>query len=138
MVNNHKPLLAQFGKEVLDSHALIVAAIMSGETPSADTLLELGVEALTIDRLAAMVARQVDSIQSTHDVWQDVLECFVASLDLWSRLPDDDFVTGHRRLLQRLVRNAEERTALYHVTAEDRIQYNAQRDHGLPLAHAEA
>jgi hypothetical protein len=111
---------------------------MSGERPSADTLLELAVEALTVDRLAAVMARQVESIQATHDVWQDVLECFVASLDLWNRLPDDDVVVGHRRLLRRLVRNAEERTAFYHVTTEDRLRYNAQRDHGMPLAHAEA
>jgi hypothetical protein len=51
-------LLAEFPKEVIDSHALVVAEILAGEQRCADTLLELAAEALVVDKLAVLMARQ--------------------------------------------------------------------------------
>jgi hypothetical protein len=50
-------LLSEFPQQVINSHALIVAGIMDGETPSADTLLELAAETITVDRLSVLIAR---------------------------------------------------------------------------------
>jgi hypothetical protein len=44
-------LLSEFPQQVIASHALVAAEVMSGEKPRADTLLELTGEAITVDRL---------------------------------------------------------------------------------------
>jgi hypothetical protein len=138
MAAERKSPLSEFPQEVVNSHALVVAEIMSGFESRADTLLELAAEAITVDRLTVLMARQ-GSIQLAHDCWQAALECFEASLDLWNRLPADDLLSGHRRLLERLVRNAQERREFYTVTAEDRAAFNAGRDHSMPAStYAEA
>jgi hypothetical protein len=126
-------LLSEFPQQVVDSHALVVAEIMTGERPDAETLLQLAAEALAVDKMTTLAARGLDSIQATHECWQAALECFRASADLWNQLPDTDLTAGHRRLLERLVCNALDRCEFYHVTEEDRRAYNSQRDHGLPL-----
>jgi hypothetical protein len=88
-----------------------------------------------------MHASLAQANQAAHDCWRDALACFHASLDLWNRLPldqDDKLLGGQRRLLERHVISAEERKQFYHVTAEDRAAYNAQRGHGLSLPYAQA
>jgi hypothetical protein len=127
-------LLSEFPKAVVDSHALVAAEVMSGFKPSADTLLELAAESITVDRLTVLMARQAGSIQLAHDCWAAACECFETSHDLWGRLSHDDLLTGHRRLLERLVRSSQERREFYPVTDHDRAVYNAQRDHGMPCA----
>jgi hypothetical protein len=131
-------LLAEFSDEVVAFHALIAAEIRAGERPSNDTLRELAAEALSIDRLAVMSSREVTTIQLARDTWQTAFNCFASCLDLWTRLPDDDGqLTGHRRLLARLLNNADDRRQFYTVSEADRREYNAARDHEVPL-HTEA
>jgi hypothetical protein len=130
-------LLSEFPQQVIDSHALIVAGILGGETPSTDILIQLAAEILTIDKLTVLAARQARTIKAAHDVWMAAHECFHASLDLWHRLPHDDCLAGHERLLQRLVCSASERLQFYTVSDYDRRVHNSQRDHGLPLPYAE-
>jgi hypothetical protein len=137
MAFDRKSLLAEFPQEVVNSHALVVAEIMSGFEPSADTLLELADEVITVDRLTVLMARQIDSIQAAHDCWQHALGCFQSSLDLWDRLPHDDRLIRHGQLLKRLIGSAEERREFYCVNDHDRRIYNSQRDHGMPLPYAE-
>jgi hypothetical protein len=128
-------LLSEFPQQVIASHALVAAEVMSGETPSSDTLLELAAEAITVDRLTVLMARQAGSIQLARDCWQAAYDCFQSSADLWDQLPsDDDRLAGHRRLLERLVRSAEERKEFYSVTDHDRRVYNATRDFGMSYA----
>jgi hypothetical protein len=78
--------------------------------------------------------------ESLFDRWLlHALACFRASLDLWSRLPldqDDKLLGGQRRLLEPLVRSAEERRGFHHFTAEDRAACNLGRRHGLLLLGA--
>jgi hypothetical protein len=128
-------LLSEFPQQVIASHALVAAEILSGESPSADTLLELAAEAITVDRLTVLMARQAGTIQLARDCWQAACECFEQSYELWNRLPSGDgLLAGHRRLLERLIRSAQERREFYTVTAEDRLRYNSQRDHSMPCA----
>ena len=134
MAVDHESLLSEFPQQVVDSHALVVAEILAGERPSIEILLQLGAEALTVDKLAVLTARQVGTIQAACDCWRDASAYFQASVDLWHRLPfDNDLLAGHRRLLERLVRSAQERREFYTVTDHDRAVFNAQRDHGMPL-----
>jgi hypothetical protein len=129
--------LAEYEQEVIASHAIVVAAIMAGDRPSPDTLLQLAAETITVDRLAVLLGRQVKTIAASHDCWQNAYQCFAACAKLWSRLSrDDDSLVGHRRLLERLICNAQERTQFYTVTDADRHAFNAQRDHELPAALA--
>jgi hypothetical protein len=129
-------LLSEFPQQVIASHALIVAEVMSGERPSADVLLELAAELLVVDKLTVMAARQVRMIRDARDCWAAGYACYRSSADLWNQIPgdDDDRLTGHGRLLTRLIRSADERREFYSVTDRDRAVYNAQRDHGLPCA----
>jgi hypothetical protein len=76
--------LSEFPQQVISSHALVIAEVMSGSEPSADTLLELAAEALTVDRLAVLAARQAGTIQAAHDCWQNACECFEQSHELWN------------------------------------------------------
>ena len=78
------------------------------------------------------MVRQAGTIRLARESWQNALACFQASAELWNRLPQDDLLAGHRRLLERLIRSAEERREFYSVTDHDRAVYNAQRDHGMP------
>jgi hypothetical protein len=115
------PLLAEFSPEVVQSHALIVADILAGLSPSPDTLRELGSEVITIDKLAVMISRQVRTIQAARDTWQAAHECFSACAQLWDRLPDDRASSlSHRRLLARLLANAQERREFYTISESDR------------------
>ena len=77
-------LLCEFPQQVIASHALVVAEIMSGRDSSADTLLELAAEAITVDRLTVLMARQAGTIQAAHDCWQAACECFEQSHELWN------------------------------------------------------
>ena len=139
MPPEHKSPLEEFGQEVVNSHALVIAEIMAGERPSSDTLLQLAAEAITVDKLAVLISRQVQTIQPAHDCWRDALDCFEQSGELWNRLSlDDARLSGHCRLLERLIRSAQERREFYTVTAEDRAIHNAQRDHGMSLPYAQA
>jgi hypothetical protein len=126
--------LAEFPKEVVDSHALIVADIMAGQPPSTEIFLQLAAEVLAIDKLTVLAARQAGTIQTAHDCWQSAFACFESSLDLINRLPlHDDLLASHRRLLIRLLVNAQDRREFYSVTDHDRLVYNAGRDHGMPV-----
>ena len=130
---DHKSLLSEFGKEAVASHSLIAAEIMSGERPANEIMLHLAAEVLAVDKLTVLSVRSVDSVQAAHDCWVDACECFSTCADLWERLPHDDLLAGHRRLLERLIRSAEERREFYTVTDGDRRVYNATRDFGMPL-----
>jgi hypothetical protein len=134
--------LSEFPQDVINSHALVVAEIMTGEQPSSETLLQLAAEALAVDKMTTLAARGLGTLQATRECWQAALGCFQACADLWSQLPEDHNgpLAGHRRLLQRLICNALDRCEFYHVTEEDRAVFNAGRDHGLPLSspYAEA
>jgi hypothetical protein len=125
--------LSEFPQQVIDSHALVVAEIMSGETPSSDILLELAAETIAVDRLSVLAVRQTRTIKAAHDLWLATHDCFQSSLILWNQLPHDDFLAGHRRLLIRLIQSAQERCEFYSVSDHDRAVYNSQRDHGLPV-----
>jgi hypothetical protein len=135
---DRKSVLDEFAQEVVNSHVLVIAELMAGETPSAEVLLQLAAEVLTIDKLAVMIGRQVTTIAASHDCWQTACECFETSHELWSRLPHDDLLAGHRRLLERLVCSAQERCEFYSVSDHDRAAFNAQRDHGLPIEDSQA
>jgi hypothetical protein len=102
--------LPEFFEEVVTSHVLVVAGIIAGEPPRADLLRELGAEVLAVDKLSAMASRQTKTLQAARDCWCRSLQCFQACADPWSRLPDDHDgpLAGHRRLLARLVNNAED------------------------------
>jgi hypothetical protein len=131
--------LSEFPQQVVNSHALVVAEIMCGEQPSSETLLQLAAETLAVDKMTTLAARGLDTLQATRECWLAARACFQACADLWSRLPDDhdSSIAGHRRLLARLICNAEDRCQFYNVTEEDRRIYNVGRDHGLALAHVE-
>jgi hypothetical protein len=122
------PPLAEFPRQVLDSHALIVAGLLAEERQSPETLVELAAELLSVDKLTVLAARQARTIAEAYACWEAAATCFQACLDLWNRAPlDDVLVAGHRRLLMRLVCSASERREFYHVTAADRATYHAQR-----------
>ena len=131
-------LLSEFAQEAVSSHALVVAEIMSGQQLSADIIRELGAEIIATDKLTVMSARRVTSIQSACECWQTAGECFQTCLQLWDQLPETDLTIGHRRLLARLLNNALDRQQFYSITDHDRAVFNSGRDHGLPLAHADA
>jgi hypothetical protein len=131
-------LLTEFSQEAVSSHALVVAQFMTGQQLSADIVRELGAEIIGVDKLTLMSARRVTSIQSAHECWQIAAVCFRECLDLWDQLHDDALVTGHRRLLGRLLNSALDRRQFYAVTEADRAIFNSGRDHGLPLTHVDA
>jgi hypothetical protein len=130
--------LSEFPQDVINSHALVVAEIMVGERPSSETLLQLAAEAIAVDKMTTLAARGLGTLQATRECWLAASACFQSCANLWNQLPDTDLTAGHRRLLQRLICNALDRCEFYHVTEADRAIFNAGRDHGLPLAHAEA
>jgi hypothetical protein len=128
-------LLAEFPQSVVDSHAWIVAESLAGGQLSHEIILQLGAEALSVEKIAVMTARAVDTIQAAHGCWQDALACFQTSEDLWSQLPPEDkFVEVHRRLLCRLTCRATDMLDFYYVSSADRNAYKRRKLDPPPVA----
>jgi hypothetical protein len=117
-------LLDEFAQQVLASHGLVVIAIQAGEQPDLETFLELGAEILSVQKLARLQSRNVDSIKDTRQCWQKALECFQASEEIWNRLSvEGELPERHRRLLQRLRTSAADQVNFYDESVSGRRVY---------------
>jgi hypothetical protein len=68
-------LLAEFPQQVVDSHCLVVGRILAGERLSPEIILQLGAEALSVEKIAVMAAREVSTIKDAQKCWQSAWQC---------------------------------------------------------------
>ena len=134
MAVDHESLLSEFPQQVVDSHALVVAEILAGERPSIEILLQLGAEALTVDKLTVLAARQVSSISAAHDCWQDLYLVFSPAWIFGIGYPLSRRPAGRTPAFARTpYPQRPGKAGILLATDHDRAVFNAQRDHGMPL-----